>query len=373
MVNNNITYGDIRKAIKSVRGQAQWPAVRTRDTYETRILVVLQEMNVAIGTGQMVVDRDMNNSVKLFPTLHKVDEISKLISARHPANGKDFMNTIASLAKVSEQYAKEMGATTLQKYKHTMGLFGRVQKVRSADTVQFNDTWEDWGNIKKIAMVSRPDITDEALVMSLYVDNPPVRLNYGDVKMQSKSRLTHQDTRRVFASAWTTIDIKVDNFYNVDTGLMTLNKFKNERTSKPRIFMVDEYTKIIIDQRIATRGPTPWLLSQKRDKSKALGSGPLGRLIAAAFILYSNKAGIPLVNAKIGVDLLRSSFVVLHYSNPEMTGQEKLELADAMSSSMDAHALVYNRVMALEIVLACPNCHRMIRSTGGGTAVIVDT
>jgi hypothetical protein len=310
-----------------------------------------------IKPGDYLNPNRVNGKVNIVPVFKDYKNMGKIVDTLKMDTSKAMMNVLFVLSFASTDYKRLLTPAVIDKYKTHKAAYVVVRKIHDTNKVSFDTTYEVWDKFERCNKWSaknkdqaRPDVD---IIISLYVDNPPVRDNYGRVMLEygtGKDVFSHFNIRKTGPKNQT------DNFYNVTTGVMTLNDYKTA-TGTSYVFTLAPRTVKLIQKRQKPADRLHYLLGQVKNPSLALGTTT--QLLALAFNRVGGHLNIEW-EKDVGVNVLRHSYVTHKYLDPRFTGEQKAELARVMHSSMQVHMMVYNRVAAKNGVTGqtiwCPNC-----------------
>lgn len=252
-------------------------------------------------------------------------EIHDKIVAKYKLNANDIFSTVNSLGtKASPRFKLLLGSALLKKFFTAKNDHSEKRSAHDITKVMFDD-YEPWDNIqaasKEVHAAKRTD--QNALVISLYSDNPVVRDDYGFVKL-----IKNDDP----------IPTDKSNFYVVKTNLLVLNEYKTSRRG-PHEFKLNTKTKRIVTHMLKKDPTRSHLLVNTQ--GNALGKLSQNAHVNASFRTTSVDFD---TTSNLTINTLRHS-VISHSLNgsKRLTGPERKKLAKSMMSNIIVQAVVYDR------------------------------
>lgn len=345
----------LQNAFDAYQSFIEWAPI-TRNTYGRRLLKVIRLLNPAWAELH---EADLLE-VDIIPHLDSPGNIQKVterITSDSTVTGtaKDYMQAISSLAKKAspQGFGTLMSDEAIRYVNQIVKNKKDERHVADVHRTFTEDDHEPYANIQAAGKWYRDNglITQHALIVSLYADNPAiVRDNYGRVKMWYSDALNR--THKV-----PPVDRDVDTYYDVAKGEIFITEFKNiKRGHRPYDIKIDKYTKSIIDRQLKkardegdmARGYRHWLIYQDtaRKSDPTVAQDKLGKnneidraLRAATGVTFSLPKSKP-----IGPNVLRTSYVTWRLNRPDITRDEMHCLARDMRHSFVVQQTVYRRL-----------------------------
>jgi hypothetical protein len=288
--------------------------------------------------------------VELFGSVDIIDKIGSAITQESRAKGtvKDYMQALSSLARKSspDGFGARFPPVVLEHVERMVRDNKSIRQVADVRRTYTDDGHEPYENIQAAGewYESRGDITQDALIVSMYADNPIfVRDDYGSVMMDYG---TERNKRHGVPEP----DRTTDTYYDVMNGRLYITSYKNakHRGHRPYDIQLSDKTRSIIDRQLIKEkrrkmGYRHYLIHAPGQPNK-----PMGKLGGSTQVLDKALRGAKGVQFKtagvIGTNHMRSSYVTYRLSQPGMTLDEMLLLARDMRHSFAVQQLVYQRL-----------------------------
>lgn len=290
------------------------------------------------------------NLIELFGSVEIIDKIGSAITQESRAKGtvKDYMQALSSLARKSspDGFGARFSPAVLEHVERMVRDNKSIRQVADAKRTYTEEGHEPYENIQAAGewYASRGDMTQDALIVSMYADNPVfVRDDYGSVMMDYGTELNKRH-------GVPEPDRTADTYYDVFHGRLYITAYKNAKHKghRPYDIQLSEKTRNIIDRQ---------LIREKRRKMgyrhyliHAIGNPnkPMGKLGGSTQVLDKALRGAKGVQFKtagvIGANHMRSSYVTYRLGQPGITLDEMLLLARDMRHSFAVQQLVYQRL-----------------------------
>ena len=288
--------------------------------------------------------------ITLFGSVDIIDKIGNAITNESRARGtvKDYMQALSSLARKSspDNFGTRFPAHVLEHVERMVRDNKSIRQVADVRRSFTDEGHEPYENIQAAGKwyTDKADITQNALIVSMFADNPVyVRDDYGAVMMDYGT-----DTNKKYGVPEP--DRSVDTYYDVSSGHLYITAYKNakHRGHRPYDICLSEKTRTIVDKQLAREkrrkmGYRHYLIHAPGDLNKPIGrmggsSGVLDKALRAAKNVQFKTPGV------IGTNQMRSSYVTYRINQPNVTTEEMLLLARDMKHSFAVQQLVYQRL-----------------------------
>jgi hypothetical protein len=288
--------------------------------------------------------------VDLFGSVETIDKIGNAITQESRAKGtvKDYMQALSSLARKSSPtvFGTRFPEHVLEHVERMVRDNKSIRQVADVRRTFTDEGHEPYENIQAAGKwySDRGEISQDALIVSLYADNPVyVRDNYGAVMMDYG---TVNNKKYGVPEP----DRSVDTYYDVSNGHLYITSYKNakQRGHRPYDIKLSDKTRTIVDKQLSREkrrkaGYRHYLIHAPGDLNK-----PIGRMGGAHGILDKALRGAKSVgfktNGVIGTNQMRSSYVTYRLNQADVTLEEMLLLAREMRHSFAVQQLVYKRL-----------------------------
>lgn len=288
--------------------------------------------------------------LELFGSVEIIDSIGNAITRESRARGtvKDYMQALSSLARKSspDDFGARFPAHVLEHVERMVRDNKSIRQVADVRRSFTDEGHEPYENIRAAGKwyADRGDISQNALIVSMFADNPVfVRDDYGTVMMDYGT-----DTNKKYGVPEP--DRSVDTYYDVSTGHLYITSYKNakNRGHRPYDIALSDKTRTIVDKQLSREkrrkmGYRHFLIHSPGDLNKPIGrmggsSGVLDKALRAAKSVQFKTTGV------IGTNQMRSSYVTYRINQPNVTTEEMLLLARDMKHSFAVQQLVYQRL-----------------------------
>lgn len=288
--------------------------------------------------------------VELFGSIDIIDKIGAAITNESRAKGtvKDYMQALSSLARRSspDGFGARFSPAVLDHVERMVRDNKSIRQVADAKRTYTEEGHEPYENIQAAGewYASKGDMTQDALIVSMYADNPVfVRDDYGSVMMDYGTELNKRH-------GVPEPDRTADTYYDVFNGRLYITAYKNAKHKghRPYDIQLSDNTRNIIDRQLIREkrrkmGYRHYLIHAIGDPNK-----PMGKLGGSTQVLDKALRGAKGVHFKtagvIGANHMRSSYVTYRLSQPGITLDEMLLLARDMRHSFAVQQLVYQRL-----------------------------
>lgn len=295
--------------------QQEAPPKKEQKKAPSSNIVTLQTINKEINEAENLSASSKKNYISKLRKLSEIfkcgDDIVKclkdpkeskrMINEFYSNNNtrKDMISAIKSAAKVSESLRKGIGAEALAEYASDIQDAIKVANVdNDAKTEQKAIPWKTFTDIADKLQKDKPD-SIEAILARLYTEIPPMRNNFGEVKII-------QDANE---------DDGEGNFYVQPTGTLIINDFKTKKTYDSIEAKLPKSLKSSIDKSLKAK-PRKYLIVQQNGLPYSNLSAIISRIFGA------------------GINSLRHSYISYQLIDlKKMSVREREKLAKAMGHS----------------------------------------
>jgi len=364
-MNANLTNIVMNREVDGVRINMVWPVWKhidaiakvsidhwlpeTKKAYESKLHMLLgivpEYANLDVNS-EVYLKIDVLEAIRKHHALMQEGILSVGSYARN-GSGKDVWNHFSTLKKYNLEYQLAVDPHTddiIYGYtQHGINLNNRSKNIQKFDEQAAKDL-EDYVNVMRAAQWYRESNaakkanlknSQNHLICSLFGDTLVyTRDDYGKVLMDYGNG--------------STIDKKVANYYTVATGVIVLNKFKNNKKKfgwTPYKFKLDQKTIDIINHQLETVPNRKYLLHQVHSHDKPLGDSITAKVIDAA-MRPRQMTGIKWITPKttpIGIKILRPSCATWFHHHPDHTREQILKFDEDNKHSPETAEMVYVR------------------------------